>query len=121
MNWDEYDTTPTKKSLAINYNDIGYFKWKLERETDPINKDCIQQQIDLLEDAIVIYHKHRLAESDELDTLCDLFVQWWYDHHEDSQFFNEAVQQCPTLAKKITITSFLQQVKDEKLKTTGKF
>jgi len=59
---------------------------------------------DQLEDAVVIYHEHRPAESSaeiELDTLTELFVQWWFGHNEDSLFFNEAVIQCPTLTTRV--------------------
>lgn len=79
-------------------NDIQYLKEKLEQEQNLSAKERIQKQIELLDDAVIIYHEHRSAE---LDTLIDLFVQWWFGHNEDSHFFNEAVRQCPTLTTRV--------------------
>lgn len=42
--------------------DIEHLKQQLKDETDPLVKWRIEKQIELLEDAIVIYHEKRLSE-----------------------------------------------------------
>ena len=42
--------------------DIEQLKHQLETETDPLVKWRIEKQIELLEDAIVIYHEKRLPD-----------------------------------------------------------
>ena len=44
--------------------DIEQLKQQLETETDPLVKWRIEKQIELLEDAIVIYHEKRLPDRD---------------------------------------------------------
>jgi hypothetical protein len=36
-----------------------YFQNKLNNTTDPIKREKIQKQIDLLEDALIVYRLHR--------------------------------------------------------------
>lgn len=42
--------------------DIEHLKQKLETETDPLVKWRIEKQIELLDDALVIYHERRLPD-----------------------------------------------------------
>lgn len=44
--------------------DIEQLKQQLETETDPLVKWRIEKQIELLEDAIVIYNEKRLPDQD---------------------------------------------------------
>lgn len=44
--------------------DIEHLKQQLETETDPLVKWRIEKQIELLEDAIVIYNEKRLPDQD---------------------------------------------------------
>jgi hypothetical protein len=41
---------------------IEHLKQKLETETDPLVKWRIEKQIELLDDALVIYHERRLPD-----------------------------------------------------------
>lgn len=45
--------------------DIEQLKQQLETETDPLVKWRIEKQIELLEDAIVIYNEKRLPDKGE--------------------------------------------------------
>lgn len=38
-------------------SDTLYFESKLERETDPVKREKIKKQLELLNDAIIIYHE----------------------------------------------------------------
>ena len=86
---------------------IALLNAKIEFE---LSVSRIRQHIAMLEDAIVIY-KLNLPSIDvppevELETLTNLFCQWWFKEIEDAHFFNEAVHNCPTLLTKInTITN----------------
>ncbi len=51
------------KLISMNkIPDIEHLKQKLETETDPLVKWRIEKQIELLEDALVIYHERRLPD-----------------------------------------------------------
>jgi len=39
-----------------------------------------------------------MKQKDELAILAELFTEWWFCHHDDSQFFNAAVKECPEFA-----------------------
>jgi len=43
---------------AVKYEDLMYFQNKLNNTTDPIKREKIQKQIDLLEDALIVYRLH---------------------------------------------------------------
>ena len=44
---------------VVKYEDLMYFQNKLNNTTDPIKREKIQKQIDLLEDALIVYRLHR--------------------------------------------------------------
>jgi hypothetical protein len=51
------------KLISMNkIPDIEHLKQKLETETNPLVKWRIEKQIELLEDALVIYHERRLPD-----------------------------------------------------------
>ena len=71
-------------------SDLEYFEGKLRRaEKSGQNVDRLQRQIDLLEDAIIIYHEFRHPSSDELKLLKFGFSKGYiirllidkYEHH----------------------------------------
>lgn len=52
-----------KVSHNVTEADVEYFRIKLSRSTDDKEAAKLQKIIDLLEDAVVIYHEQRLKES----------------------------------------------------------
>ena len=46
----------------LTEEDIAYFKEKLANTKDLAGRERLQKQIDLLEDAVVIYREHRLKD-----------------------------------------------------------
>ena len=60
------------------------------------------------EDAVVVYRLRR-PRSDvppevELQSLIELFRQWWLEEIDNAEFFNEANHYCPTLAATMITT-----------------
>ena len=47
----------------MKHTDIEYFKRKLEATTDIYAREKIGKQIKLMEDAVVVYHEHRLGST----------------------------------------------------------
>jgi hypothetical protein len=47
------------KNNPVKVEDLMYFQNKLDKTTDPIKREKIQKQIDLLEDALIVYRLHR--------------------------------------------------------------
>ena len=61
MNIEKIEHTPPDRLLNI---DIEYFKEKLKLETSPLAKMKIKKQIELLEDAVVVYHLRHPSQSE---------------------------------------------------------
>jgi hypothetical protein len=37
----------------------------------------------------------------ELDTLADLLIDWWMNHHDDTLLFNQIVRNSPTIRQRM--------------------
>lgn len=42
----------------------------------------------------------KFQNSNESQQIADAFISWWFDHQEDSRFFNEMMKASPALAKR---------------------
>lgn len=61
----EVNGIPERVLARVPELDVEYFREKLKSETNELVKERISKQIELLEDAIVIYHEQRLPEGNE--------------------------------------------------------
>ena len=54
------------KWKTVEIDDITYFEQKLKSTTDEKDKEKITRQLQLLKDAVVIYHEKRLPENKDV-------------------------------------------------------
>ncbi len=96
-------------NIEFDKTDVAHFKSKLDRETDPARQEKLKKQIELLEDAIVIYHeklppRYTDAERGELNLIYNpesINEDYIFPRSDDNNLRGSRIETLPTTSSAI--------------------